>query len=330
MAALDVYRSLSEEQKSRLKACSTPAQLRAFIQAENIAITPDQLEAFAGNLGLGKKIRPEGTIDTGFNGKFFVPSEEWQELVLEARENERAMRQRFPSDKETDEAAIKLIAGDPELPGPEDKEAFVEACLSMRGPFREGKLRRAVREKARLIRYLDGNIMHVSSREDYFKLWETAMESEPRWRDDLPAHFRTPEERIPFSHKWGRLEPGPVPAGSETTPPDKIPEALDSLTEWLRREDIQPELKAVAAFLIFEKIHPFNDGNGHTGRLLSSGILASCYSELTLVSWLRIHHENKRIVKEAEILTELTLGEICTPCCMILRLLTRAQRRILG
>lgn len=329
MAALDVYRALTEEQKTRLRACSTQEKIKAFIQDENIVITPDQMEAFSGNLAFGKRIRREGAIDTGLDGKIILPSEEWQELVLEARENELAIRRRFPSEREAEKEALRLAAGSLPLPEINDREAFTEACLSLRGPFKEGRIRRTAREKVRLIRYLDGNAVPVSSREDILKLWETAMESEPRWKDDLPAHFRTPEERIPFSHGSNLFEPGPVPRGSETTPPDEIPKALDLLTEWLKREDLQPELKAAAAFLLFERIHPFADGNGHTGRMLSCGILASDYSALTLMSWIGMHHENKRTVKEAVMLTELSPDDISTPCCMILRLLTRGQRRIL-
>ena len=332
MAALDIYRSLSEEQKSRLRSCSTPAQIKAFIEDENIVLTPDQIEAFSGNLVLGRRIKREGMIETGLYGKFILPSEEWHELVLEARRNEQSIRLKFPH---AGDYALRLIAEscpglDEALQESENEEAFIEACLNLRGPFREGRIRRTAREKARLIRYLNGINTPVSSREDILKLWETAMESEPRWKDDLPPHFRTPHEGIPFSHGRSSFEPGPVPRGSDTTPSEKIPEAVDCLVKWMKRQDLQPELQSAAAFLMFIRIHPFPDGNGHAARLLSCSMLASGYSVLTLASWIDIQHEYKSVVKEAAMLTELSSGDICTPCCMLLRMLVRGQRRILS
>ena len=335
MAACDIYKALSEERKARLRSLSTLQELKEFVEEENIVLTPDQLEAFSGNLVMGGRIKRPDEIGTGLYGKFFVPSEEWEKLVLEARENECAIRQKFPSGEAMEEAVRGLIRGlcpesGSELIKADSNDVFVEACLNMRGPFREGVCRRIAREHARLLEYLEDKPGLPSSQEDILKLWEKAFRSEPRWRDDLPAHFRTAEEGTPFSHRMGSFERTPVPRGSETTPVEQIPEAIDRLIEWIGRKDIPPELHSIVAYLLFVRIHPFADGNGHTSRMLSCGMLASDYSVLTLISWVGILHRSKREVKEATWLTELTRGDLCTPCCMILRMLIRGQRRILA
>lgn len=61
----------------------------------------------------------------------------------------------------------------------------------------------------------------------------------------------------------------------KTTPPEKVEEEIDKLIEWYHssKENIHP-LKLAAEFHArFEKIHPFDDGNGRTGRILLNAIL---------------------------------------------------------
>jgi|TARA_Y100000310_G_C20606728_1_gene775886 Fic family protein len=55
----------------------------------------------------------------------------------------------------------------------------------------------------------------------------------------------------------------------ETTPPEKVESKVDELIKWYNQEEnLHPLEKATIFHGKFEKIHPFQDGNGRTGRML--------------------------------------------------------------
>jgi Fic family protein len=56
-------------------------------------------------------------------------------------------------------------------------------------------------------------------------------------------------------------------------PPTQVKKLLDELIIYINSEEKFPLIVAFIAHLIFEKIHPFLDGNGRVGRLLISAIL---------------------------------------------------------
>lgn len=58
-------------------------------------------------------------------------------------------------------------------------------------------------------------------------------------------------------------------------PPSQVSELVDDLLTYINSEEKFPLINAFIAHLIFEKIHPFLDGNGRVGRLLISAILKS-------------------------------------------------------
>jgi len=58
-------------------------------------------------------------------------------------------------------------------------------------------------------------------------------------------------------------------------PPTQILKLLNNLLTYINSEEKFPLITAFVAHLVFEKIHPFLDGNGRVGRLLISAILKS-------------------------------------------------------
>jgi Fic family protein len=60
-----------------------------------------------------------------------------------------------------------------------------------------------------------------------------------------------------------------------TPPPSQTSKLLNDLLIYINSEKNFPLVAAFVAHLIFEKIHPFLDGNGRVGRLLVSAILKS-------------------------------------------------------
>lgn len=56
-------------------------------------------------------------------------------------------------------------------------------------------------------------------------------------------------------------------------PPDRLPDLMDDLVDYLNTSAHPPVLKAAVAHAQFETIHPFGDGNGRTGRAIIHTVL---------------------------------------------------------
>lgn len=60
-----------------------------------------------------------------------------------------------------------------------------------------------------------------------------------------------------------------------TPPPALVPQLIEQLVVFINEQsDMLIPIKAFLAHLLFEKIHPFGDGNGRVGRLLVQAMLA--------------------------------------------------------
>ena len=57
------------------------------------------------------------------------------------------------------------------------------------------------------------------------------------------------------------------------TPANYVPELMEELFSWLKESKYHPLVKSCVFHYEFEYIHPFQDGNGRTGRLWQSLIL---------------------------------------------------------
>lgn len=67
-----------------------------------------------------------------------------------------------------------------------------------------------------------------------------------------------------------------VGRGVETTPPEKVALEMKRLLAWLKKESRMHPLQKSAHFHAkFEKIHPFDDGNGRVGRFLVNVLLVN-------------------------------------------------------
>lgn len=80
-----------------------------------------------------------------------------------------------------------------------------------------------------------------------------------------------------------------VYAGTELihagTPPQYVPDLMQELFAWLKESKLHPLIKSCIFHYKFEFIHPFADGNGRTGRLWHTLVLAK-WKEFFL--WLPI------------------------------------------
>ena len=58
------------------------------------------------------------------------------------------------------------------------------------------------------------------------------------------------------------------------TPPQYVPDLISELFQWLRESTLHPLIKSCIFHYEFEFIHPFADGNGRTGRMWHTLLLA--------------------------------------------------------
>ena len=80
----------------------------------------------------------------------------------------------------------------------------------------------------------------------------------------------------------GRLRSGQVGVYNQdgkvvhlAPPADFVPQQLGQLFDWVKNSNANMLIKSIVFHYEFEFIHPFNDGNGRTGRLWQTALLAS-------------------------------------------------------
>ena len=270
-----------------------------------------------------RKGRP---IVTGVDGRAFTPTAQWLQTLEAVRARERRLSVLLPCGEERELLLCRLIAGDADSlisfrDAQPDTEAFCRDVLSVPG---NGRTVRDLRERARVLLYLRSGAALPRAPKDLLALWTNATRADPGIGGSLPAHFRREGERIPFT---GGQPGGEVPRGWETVPPGEVPRETEGLLRWIRA-DIPPEARAVCAFFLFGRIHPFCDGNGRTLRMLTCALLSGAYSEPVLLSFLERLQANRPLLTEAESRTNAEREDLSGFGTLLLRVLGMAQNRL--
>jgi len=101
--------------------------------------------------------------------------------------------------------------------------------------------------------------------------------------DDIRTIHRRLMERTPHSHIAGRIRTvqnwiggndyNPCGADYVPPPPEEVPGLLDDLCRAMADDGLPPLVQAALVHAQFETIHPFDDGNGRTGRALIHVVL---------------------------------------------------------
>jgi Fic family protein len=80
--------------------------------------------------------------------------------------------------------------------------------------------------------------------------------------------------RIRMVQNWiGGNDYNPCGADFVPPPPEEVPRLLEDLCSFMADESLPPLVQAAIAHAQFETIHPFDDGNGRTGRALVQIVL---------------------------------------------------------
>lgn len=100
--------------------------------------------------------------------------------------------------------------------------------------------------------------------------WMAAMEERRAWQKLRPAQIEAWGKAVKPTHNAKGFRTGPIWIGDEEGAPHyAIMARLNALCEKVERK----EWDADKAYYEFQRIHPFADGNGRTGKILYNYIL---------------------------------------------------------
>lgn len=93
-----------------------------------------------------------------------------------------------------------------------------------------------------------------------------------------------------------------IVANSEVSPWQEIRERLTELCKWYQRnkKTMYPPELAFDFYYKFERIHPFEDGNGRTGRLIMNRILRDNKYHPIIISWKRRQAQDSAFAQRME------------------------------
>ena len=118
----------------------------------------------------------------------------------------------------------------------------------------------------------------IKEAKNAYEAYEAMAELNPYSIDDLLKAHKIMMEGLTKDAGTFRSKNVGVYAGDQLihagTPANYVPELMGQLFEWLMTSKLHPLVKSCIFHYEFEFIHPFSDGNGRTGRLWHTLILA--------------------------------------------------------
>ena len=110
---------------------------------------------------------------------------------------------------------------------------------------------------------------------------ETLLKETNRLVTENTLAYRVPDA-VPGQYTTCDMAAGDTVFGDHKKLISRVPNLMKSTTEALTR-DIHPVIVAARFHGFFEYLHPFRDGNGRTGRLLSNWIMLHCGHPLIII-----------------------------------------------
>lgn len=132
-----------------------------------------------------------------------------------------------------------------------------------------------------------GNARETQEVKNAFDCYDRLSDIDPYDMDDLLSVHGTMMRYLLDDAGRFRITGVGIFAGKELVhmapPPDLVPSLMADLFDWLRKSEDHPLIKGCVFHYEFEFIHPFSDGNGRTGRLWHTAIMASWIPEMAWV-----------------------------------------------
>ncbi len=110
---------------------------------------------------------------------------------------------------------------------------------------------------------------------------ETLLKETNRLVTENTLAYRVPDA-VPGQYTTCDMAAGDTVFGDHKKLISRVPNLMKSTTEALNR-DIHPVIVAARFHGFFEYLHPFRDGNGRTGRLLSNWIMLHCGHPIIII-----------------------------------------------
>ena len=123
-----------------------------------------------------------------------------------------------------------------------------------------------------------GNLREVYETRNSRKVVDAIMKKKFRLNHrDVKRMHRMLVKDLPTAPGYKRIPNFIVGKNVETTPPERVEDEMTSLLDWAcgNPEHLHPLQLSADFHGRFEKIHPFEDGNGRVGRFLSNIILVN-------------------------------------------------------
>ena len=270
-------------------------------------------------------------IETGVDHMTITPDARLTEALGRVRELEGRVRAAFATTEDDLALARSVVAcglDSVERICREDisPAELCERVIALRGPFGQANVRRNARELARFYALLAECARPPATLDELMGLHARLIAGEPF----IFAHSARTDLRRGYTPFSSMLLPDEeLPSGNRTLSEDRIEAETEALIAFVTRADVDTEVRAAAAYYLETHIHPFFDGNGHTGRALAALVLGEGYSASTKLAFVRALQLGRHEVSKAMYETTDAHADLAPLACLMMDMLAQGQLSLL-
>lgn len=278
-----------------------------------------------------KESQRQGRIETGVDDRTITPNAQVTQAVDEVRELEGRVRAALATAEDDLALARTIVACGLDSVERICRETgspaeLCERVVALRGPLGQARARRDARELARLYALLAERARPPATLNELIELHARLIAGEPV----IFAHSARTDLRRGYTPFTSMLLPGEeLPKGKRTLSEERIEAESEALLAFVARADVGAEVRAAAAYYLETRIHPFFDGNGHTGRTLAALVLGEGYSSSTKLAFVRALQLEREEIAIAMCEATATRADLAPMVCLMLDMLAQGQRSLL-
>lgn len=169
----------------------------------------------------------------------------------------------------------------------------------------------------------NGENLSINSLEDIRKIYDYLLDGE------------VPDKKLPdgklFRNSYVRIGNETQTVHSPKTSEQEISLDLKDWISFINNDDVPPILKSFIAHYYFENIHPFNDGNGRTGRYIACVYLGYKLDPLSAITFSSETNKNKEKYYKAfqEVSNPNNYGEITFFVIEMMKIFIKGQKNLI-